>query len=59
MLKAGIIAKLSIALSRSHSEWTVPSSNPGEDCYWDGELRVIHIDGYVTSDINDVNRANA
>ena len=35
---AGTIAECSRALVRNHSEWAVPSSNPGEGCYGDDEL---------------------
>ena len=54
---AGIVAEWSRALAWSHSEGTVPSSNPGEGCYGDGELSVTHIDGYNASDKYDFNQA--
>ena len=37
-IKEGTVAEWSRALVQNHLEWTVPSSNPGEGCYGDGEL---------------------
>ena len=35
---AGTVAEWSRALVQNHLEWTVPSLNPSEGCYGDGEL---------------------
>ena len=53
---AGIVAWWSRAFAQSHSEWMVPSMNPGKGCYGDGKLSVTLIDGYVASDKYDVNQ---
>ena len=36
--QAGTVAEWYRALVQNPSEWTVPSSNPSESCYGDGEL---------------------
>ena len=38
VVNAGTVAKWSRALVQNHLKWTVPSLNPGEGCYGDGEL---------------------
>ena len=35
--KAGTVAEWSRVLVQNYSEWMVPTSNPGEGCYGDGE----------------------